>query len=369
MKEEDIDFACDGEGFKTIQQIIYALKMEDSHYENIPNLWYRENGNIIRSKGSYLLSINELNQISVPAWNLLDMSIYRAHNWHCFHDIDHRSPYASIYTSFGCPFHCTFCCINAPFGKPSYRLMNPKNIIKQIDILVNKYNVENIKIIDEMFVLNKFHVNEICDLIIDRGYKLNIWAYSRIDTAEDSILSKLKKAGFNWLGLGIESSEKNIRNFSGKNLTNNNIIEICKRIQSYGIHLGNNYIFGLPNDTIESMQATLDLAIELNAEKTNFYSAMAYPGSKLHQTTKYPKPENFPEIGWIGYSQHSYLCYPLKTETLENWQVLQFRDEAFNIYYSGEKYQTMMKKTFGEKIQEHLDDMLTYKLKRKLLGD
>ena len=48
------------------------------------------------------------------AWDLLPMDKYRAQNWHCFGNLE-RQPYAAIYTTLGCPYHCTFCCIQAPF--------------------------------------------------------------------------------------------------------------------------------------------------------------------------------------------------------------------------------------------------------------
>ena len=62
-----------------------------------------------------------------------------------------------------------------------------------------------------MFVLSEQHVLGICDRIIERGYDLNIWAYARIDTVKDRYLEKLKKAGFNWMALGIESGSKYVR--------------------------------------------------------------------------------------------------------------------------------------------------------------
>ena len=102
------------------------------------------------------------------AWDLLPMEKYRAHNWHCFDHINDRSPYASIHTSLGCPFKCSFCCINAPFGKSSYRTWSPECVIKEIDLLVERYGVKNIKFVDEMFVLNRDHVLSLCDLIKNR---------------------------------------------------------------------------------------------------------------------------------------------------------------------------------------------------------
>ena len=126
------------------------------------------------------------------AWELLDMSKYKAHNWHTFGKLESRKNYASLQTSLGCPFKCTFCCINAPFERNTIRFWSPKHIISQIKILVEDYNIYNIKIPDEMFVLNPKQVSGICDEIINHGYgeKLNFWAYARIDTLEDDEMLK-----------------------------------------------------------------------------------------------------------------------------------------------------------------------------------
>ena len=125
------------------------------------------------------------------------MCKYRAHNWHCFDHIEHRKPYASLQTSLGCPYKCSFCCINSPFGTPGIRYWSSENVITQIEILVEKYGIKNIKIPDEMFVLNPKQVIGICDEIIDRGYgkKLNFWAYARIDTLEDNEMLKKNDTG------------------------------------------------------------------------------------------------------------------------------------------------------------------------------
>ena len=190
-------------------------------------------------------------------------------------------------TSLGCPYKCSFCCINAPFGQPGIRYWSPQLVVDQIDHLVHTYGVKNIKIPDEMFVLSEQHVMGICDLIIERGYDLNIWAYARIDTVKDRYLEKLKRAGFNWLALGIESGSQYVRDGVEKGrFGDTDIIKTTDKIKEHGIYMIANYIFGLPDDTQASMQDTLDLAQEINAEWANFYCAMAYPGSPLYTLAK-----------------------------------------------------------------------------------
>jgi radical SAM superfamily enzyme YgiQ (UPF0313 family) len=367
LREEAIDFVCDREGPETILLTARALKAKASSFAGIPSLWYRVS-DIVMSNPPGALMDDLDGEMPGVAWDLLPMEKYRAHNWHCFEHIHQRQPYVSMHTSLGCPYKCSFCCINAPFGKPSYRMWSPDTVIKEIDILVNKYGVKNIKFVDEMFVLNRNHVIGICDRIIERGYELNIWAYARVDTVKDEFLDKLKRAGFRWLALGIESGSKHVRDGVEKGRFGSlDIVRTVKDIQSAGINVIGNYIFGLPDDTHASMRETLDLALETNCEFANFYCAMAYPGSKLY-TMAIENGWALPD-SWIGYSQHSYEALPLRTETLTSAEVLKFRDEAFHNYFTNPRYLDMVRKKFGEEVVAHLRDMTRIKLKRKLLSD
>src|SRR5439155_1229226 len=112
---------------------------------------------------------------------------------------------------------------------------------------------------DEMFVLNQRHVLGICDLLIERGYDLNIWAYARVDTVKEGMLDKLKRAGFNWLALGIEAANERVLTDVDKRYRVDEVYDTVRRIKAAGINNIGNYIFGLPEDTAETMQDTLDL--------------------------------------------------------------------------------------------------------------
>jgi hypothetical protein len=115
------------------------------------------------------------------------------------------------------------------------------------------------------------------------------------------------------------------------------------------------------------MQETLDMAIDLNCEFANFYSAMAYPGSKLYEIA-IEKGWKLPEQ-WNGFSQHAYDTIPLPTKHILAKDVLKFRDEAFDKYYANPKYLNMLEEKFGKKVREHMEHISKFKLKRKLLED
>lgn len=366
LREEPYDYVCQGEGPYTVFELYSYLKGKISINE-VSGLWYKKGEVILNNPLKDKIKNLDI-ELPRQALEMLDMTKYRAHNWHCFDDLNSRNSYASLQTSLGCPYKCSFCCINAPFGGAGIRYWSSENVLKQIDEMVLKYGVKNIKIPDEMFVLNKNHVLEICDGIIERGYNLNIWAYARVDTVKDIFLEKLKKAGFNWLGIGIESGSKFVRDGVEKGRFDVPEIKgIVNKIRDHGIYVAANYIFGLPDDTNETMQETLDLAIDLNTEWANFYSAMAYPGSPLYddalkKNIRTPDMEDGP--GWIGYSQHAFNCMPLPTDKLSYKEVLDFRDKAFDDYFKSENYLNMIEKKFGTDVVKHINDMTSYKLPR-----
>ena len=363
MREEAVDFVCDLEGPVTIVKTLEAMAAGGGEaFAAIPSLWWRRGGEIVRPATGEQL-IKDLDE-AMPgiAWDLLPMEKYRAHNWHCFDHIEHRQPYAAIHTSLGCPYKCSFCCINAPFGKNAYRMWSPRTIVEEIDFLVEKHGVKNIKFVDEMFVLNRSHVLEICDLLIERGHDLNIWAYARVDTVQDDMLDKLRAAGFNWLCLGIESASAYVRDGARKAFKGDDIKSVVRRIQGAGIRVLGNYIFGLPDDTWESMRETLELALDINTEFANFYSAMAYPGSDLY---RYAVTNNIQlPAEWKDYSQHGFQCTPLANPKLTAAEILTYRDYAWQTYFSAPGYLALAEKTFGPAVVDHIARMRSVPLAR-----
>lgn len=374
LVEEKIDFVCDREGPITIWKTVVSLKERLITFHGIPSLWWKDyslssKGEIISPNSSQPL-IKDLNtEMPGIAWDLLPVNQYRSHNWHSFDHINKRHPYAVIHTSLGCPYRCHFCCINAPFVQaptpPPYRMWSPETVLKEIDFLVEEYNIVNLKFVDEMFVLNPNHVLGICRLLRKRPYKVNIWAYARVDTVQDQFLDALKSAGVNWLCLGIESASKHVRDGALKKYGNEEIINTVRRIQAAGIYVIGNFIFGLPDDTTERMHETFDLATELNCEYANFYSAMAYPGSPLYKQAVV-EGRDLPDK-WEDYSQHGYSTKPLSNDYCTSAEILGIRDRAHNGYFTNLLYLDMVKRKFGHEVVEHIGKMVRIPLKRKLL--
>lgn len=362
LEEEATDYVIEGEGQYTYEKLLPLLSESEPDYSNVPGLWWKDAENKIHSTPKPPNCEDLDRDLPIVAWDLLPMEKYRAHNWHCFDHIDDRSPYAVLYTSLGCPYSCTFCCINAPFGKPGIRYRSPEKVVEEIDLLVEKYGVKNIKIVDELFILNEKHYMKIVDLLLERQHDLNFWCYGRVDTIDFKHLDKMKKAGINWICLGIESASELVRDGAQKKMRKRDITDVVKKIQDAGIRVISNFMFGLPDDDFETMQETFDLAQEINAEFFNIYSAMAYPGSNLYDwalENNHPLPSN-----WSDYSQHAYNQLPLPTKHISGLEVLKFRDEKWQEYYDNPEYLEMVEEKFGPKVLEHIKFMKSQPLKR-----
>jgi len=306
------------------------------------------------------------------AWDLVDLSRYRCHTWHNNFGPD-RSPFASIYTSLGCTFKCDFCMINmVNKSRPDQldasqatgmRYFAPEYVLDQLEYL-QSVGVKNVRISDEMFFLNRRHYLPILEGIIARGIVLNMWAYARVDTVRPEHLMLFKRAGVNWLCLGIESANQTIRREITKgSFEDVDVRQVAREIQAAGINLLANFIFGLPDESEVEMQETLDLALELCAEHTNFYPCMALPGSPLYRMAGGSGlPDSFG-----GYSFHSYECTPLHTKHYSASQVLAFRDRAWLAVSTNPRYLEMIAAKFGQDRADAILAQTKIPLKRRLL--
>ncbi len=228
-------------------------------------------------------------------------------------------------------------------------------------MLVNKYNIKHIEIIDDTFTINPERVETLCDEIIYHNLdnKLNMWCFARTDTVSPELMSKMKKAGINWVFMGFESGDDKILQGVNKRQTVEQIKKANDIVHEAGVYVGGNYVFGLPGDTHEIMQKTLDLAKELNTEYANFFLVMAYPGTRLYDIAfekNYPLPDRWGQYGFFAPD-----ALPMRNECLPAEEILKFRDNAFKEYFHGERYQNMIREKFGQKILDFINNKVLSK--------
>ncbi len=382
-----VDFVLLNEGVYALHNLL--LTDLHSKLEAVKGIGYKVSG----SGGQSRPVLNEPQSvvpqdrmdIDMPgyAWDLLPyrsrpLDLYRAHFWHAEFDHEKRTPFAAIYTSLGCTFACDFCMINivnrADNGTEvdasrsrGMRFWSSKLIASEIETLA-KMGVSTIRISDEMFFLNRKYYEPLLENIIERDLRVRMWAYARVDTVRHEYIDLFRRAGINWLALGIEAGNQTVRQEVSKgSFQEVNIRAVCDKVRAAGMNIISNYIFGFPDDTSETMGETLDLALELNTEMANMYPCQALPGSPMYYMAK--------QQGWKlpdSYSGYAFLSYdsqPLPTKHVTAAEVLRFRDEAWQTYFSNPAYLKLVETKFGEKERANVEAMANVRLQRKLLGD
>jgi radical SAM superfamily enzyme YgiQ (UPF0313 family) len=385
LKDEcSIDFGFTNEAVYALRNLLKQPNFND--LKSINGIVWRNGSEIVMNPPEKSVPNNRMD-IDLPgyAWDLLPykekpLDLYRSPMWHAEYKLENRTPYAAIQTSLGCQFACNFCMINilnrndneevgVAGNYSNMRYWSPQFIINEFDKLI-ELGVYTIKITDEMFLLNKKYYAPLCEMLRDRGYsdKLRMWAYSRIDTVKDPGLLKLvRSAGIKWLALGIESADKSVRlEVSKGKFEEVDIRRVIQQVHDADIEVMANYIFGLPGDTKESMNKTLELSKELCTFGWNAYAAMALPGSQLYKDALnkgVPLPSTYEGYSFLGYE-----TFPLSTETLTSSEILKFRDDAYEEYHSYGPFLEKIKNKFGQVAVDNILEMLKVKIKRKIVN-
>ena len=380
LKNNQVDFILYNEGVYGLLELLQT-NFKDS-LNNVSSLGYKKDDQLILNPAGKIVPIDKMDH-DLPgyAWDLLpknskDLDLYRASYWHSFFSEKDRTPFAAVYSSLGCMFACNFCMINIlnrtnddenqnASNFKGMRFWSPDFFLDQLEILANK-GVKTLRLSDEMFFLNKKYYVPILEGIIKRGLKFNIWAYARVDSVREDQLELFKKAGVEWLALGIEAGNQNVRlEIEKGRFKDVNIRSVVSKIKDYDINVLGNYIFGFPEDNIDTMNETLDLAVELNTEHANFYACQALPGSPLYHQAKQNNwyiPEKYEEFAFLSYE-----AVPLPTKYLTSSEVLKFRDEAWHKYFSNKNFLDLVEKKFGTENKNNVIKMSEIKLKRKIL--
>jgi radical SAM superfamily enzyme YgiQ (UPF0313 family) len=377
-----VDFVLLNEGVYALWNLL-GTDLE-SGLRAIRGIGFKDNGHAVLNDAERVVP-QERMDADLPgyAWDLLPrraapLDLYRAHFWHANFDHGRRTPFAALNTSLGCRFRCDFCMINivnrtdngpdvSAASSPLMRFWSPEFMLRQFDELAAT-GVTTVRLSDEMFFLDKRYFEPLLEGLVARNHGFHMWAYSRVDTVRPRYLELFRQAGIDWLALGVEAANQEIRREVSKGTFEEvNIREVVRVVRDSGINVISNYIFGFPDDTRETMQQTLDLALELNTEMANMYPCQALPGSPLHVEAKrngWPLPDSF-----AGYAFLSYESQPLPTRHLSAAEVLRFRDDAWHTYFTNPAYLTLVESKFGAEQRANVEGMARHRLRRRLLGD
>lgn len=277
IKGADYGFA--GEAEVGLPLLIRRLvRDEQISWEDIPGLIWRNGQAIYMNPRA---SIQDLDALGFPSWDLIHPASYPDTPQGGFYK---KFPIASISTSRGCPYLCTFCGSGINMGR-DLRLRSIKNVLDEMDILYHNFGVREFHIIDDMFNFYRERVIEFCQGIKDR--KLDI-SYTfpnglRLNHLDKEMLQMMRETGVYTFTVGIESGSQRILDSMKKNLTLGLIEEKINLIQSVGLESNGFFIIGYPDENIEDIKATIRFAKKLKLKRAHFSNFLPLPGTEATQ--------------------------------------------------------------------------------------
>ncbi len=262
----NLDFAIKGEPELTLEELLNGKNAQD-----IKGLVWRNKDKIIINPDR---AFNEdLDSLPYPARHLVDNSRFRRP--------DNNRVQAVIKVSRGCPYHCFFCLATPVSGK-KVRTRSPENILGEIKECIEKYNIRDFIFWSDIFNFDRNWAVELCEAIIKSGLKFTWAANTRADTADLELAKLMYKAGCRLVSIGVESGNQEMLDKMGKKTTLEQIRQTVNDFKKAGMKIYNYFVIGLPWETEETVNDTVDFAIELNSDFINFYTAVAFPGTKFY---------------------------------------------------------------------------------------
>ncbi len=278
----EIDIVVRGEGEISFLNLVKEIEKKGS-LENVKGISFRDKkGEIVHNPDE--TAIEDLDSLPLPARDLLPMERYEQTT-----NLSKKRS-TNIMTSRGCPYRCVFCSVSKQWGH-RIRQRSAKNVVDEIEFLLKNYPfLEGIRFFDDTFTINKPRVLEICDEIIKRKLSFVWECEARANTIDSEIVQAMKRAGCEFIDLGVESGSNKILKNIKKDITVEQAIEAVKVIKKAGIGLKIFIMHGLPGETYEDIKKTVFLSRylchKLKADGATQGITIIYPGTELEKIAK-----------------------------------------------------------------------------------
>lgn len=278
----NLDFAVVGEGEETIVELLNSLTNKGT-IEGVGSVVYRQNGNIHVTDRRKL--IDNLDMLPFPAWDILTDF---PQGYHPVAIRCRRYPAAHLLTSRGCPHKCIFCDTSVFTHK--YRAFSSEYILEMIKILYQKYGIREILFEDDVFVIFKKRLIEICEGLLKENLKISWSCLGRANAVKPDVLKLMKRAGCWQIGFGIESGDQKILDFAHKMITLKQMEQAVRWTKEAGMETKGFFILGFPLETEESIMNTINFSKRIMLDDISVNLMTPFPGSEIYNIAdKYGK--------------------------------------------------------------------------------
>lgn len=283
-----VDYIVRGEGEETMVELMDALSAKGD-VSKVKGVAYRRSGEmVVTPPREYIKDLDVLPM----AWDLIDWPIY---TYRPMRD----SVLAIVSSSRGCTQQCSFCSQQL-FWQRKWRGRSAENLVNELEHLRDTYGVNVVMLSDETPTVSKTRWEKILDLLIERDSGIKILMETRVDDIirDEDIMWKYKKAGVDHIYVGVESTSQVTLDIFKKNIK----VEESKRaldlINEHEMVSETSFVLGVPDDTVETIRNTVELAKFYNPDLAFFLAIAPWPYADIYAELK-------PYIEVFDYSKYN----------------------------------------------------------------
>ncbi len=272
-----VDYVVLSEGEHTFLELVDMLG-KNGEAKRVKGIAFRHDGGVVKTPPRPF--IQNLDELPLPDRKLLEQEYHSE----VVGMLGSSGRFTSVLTSRGCPYNCRYCACSA-FSQRKVRFRSPDAVVAEMEQLQGE-GYEEVGFVDDNLLLDRHRMGKICDLLREKGIKLNLWAEGRVDQASRELLRKFARVGCKTIYFGVESGSQKVLDYYGKNISPELSRKAMRNCKEAGIeNLIGSFIVGAPIETREDVRRTLDFALNLNGmDFPQMNVLMLSPGMDLWDT-------------------------------------------------------------------------------------
>jgi len=310
-----LDAVVRREGEQTFMELLAKLHSKASLNGVLGVTFRAKDGSIVRNEDRPFLE--DLDSLPFPAHHLLPLESLKRMGKILF----------PLITSRGCVYWCDFCSTVRMFGR-GYRMRSPKNVVDEMQLVHDKYGVDQVTFYDDAFTVNRERVLKICEELHTRKLHMTWDCGTRVDMLDRELLQTMRDAGCIAVWLGVESGSDAMLGKMNKRIKLDQTRRAFKTANDVGLMTIVNTVLGFPGETEATAWDTIRFVKELNPDDVGFYVATPYPGTPMYEQVK--------REGWLrvtDFDKYDTAGATFETPWLTMQKLNEIRYKAYQQFY------------------------------------
>ena len=321
----EVDYLVLGEGEEAFHHLLENLGHPEKLAE-IRGLVFREDGHVINTG---LRPFREnLDELPFPARHLTPYRKYSSL-------MAKRQPITTMFTSRGCPYKCIFC--DRPHLGKLFRARSASNVADEMEECIG-LGIREFLIYDDTFTIHRQRVIDICDEIIRRKLDVGWDVRARVNTVDEEMLRKMRKAGCERIHYGVEAGTDRVLKILRKGITVEEARRAFRLTKEAGIDTLAYFIIGSPTETLEDISETMKLARELDPDYVHITIMTPFPGTELYAWGL--REGRIPRDVWREFASDPRPGFqpPYWEESFTREELLELINRAYKDFYLRPRY-------------------------------